>query len=76
METKIYIFTYVQGRIQDFEKGGAGAKRPKNFFRTPPRRASHPPFSHPPPFSLPSLIGPTSTLYIQENLGVQEDKST
>ena len=37
---------YIQGRIQDFSKVGAGAKRPKNFFRTRVRNRTAPTFSH------------------------------
>ena len=46
-----------QGRIQDFEKVSAGAKRPKKNFAPRCETASHPPLS-----SHSSLIGPASTL--------------
>ena len=47
------MFADLQGRIQDFEKVGAGEKRPNIFFRTQVQNCFAPtPFSH------SSLIGP------------------
>ena len=48
----IYVFlykVYYQGRTQDFTKVGAGAERPKNFFRTQVRNCFAPTLFAPTP---------------------------
>ena len=69
----IYIYTYIQGRINHFKTGVADAKHPKFFFATPVKRLRHPLLldklkffcypgekSSPPPFSPPNR--PTNQL--------------